>query len=116
MGSPGSRAAIFSLTRAITSTVLTPYRATTTPPTASWPPLTRAAARKASPTFTSATWRTKMGTPLSAPTTICSMSAGPSIRPSPRTTDHVPLPSTTFPPTLRLLRMTASTTAEREIR
>ena len=27
-------------------------------------------------------------------------------------TDHVPLASTTFPPTLRLLRITASTTAD----
>ena len=35
-----------------------------------------------------------------------------SISPRPRTTVHVPLASTTLPPTLRLLRMTASTTAE----
>ncbi len=71
-----------------------------------------AATRNASPTFTSATWRTKIGTPLSAPTTICSTSWGRSMRPSPRMTDHVPLPSTTLPPTLRLLFITASTTAE----
>src|SRR6266478_1516382 len=104
---------IFSFTRLMTPTVLTASRATTTPPTASWPPLTRAATRKASPTLTSATWRTKTGTPFSAPTTTCSRSLTLSISPRPLTTDHVPLASMTFPPTFRLLRKTASTTADR---
>ena len=114
-GRPASSAVILSFTRAMTSTVLTPYRATTTPPTASSPPLTSADTRKASPTLTSATCRMKIGTPFSAPITTCSRSPGLSTNPRPRITDQVPLPSITLPPTLRLLRMTASTTAERGI-
>jgi hypothetical protein len=54
----------------------------------------------------------KIGTPPSAPTTISSTSRMFSMRPRPRTTDQLPLASTTLPPTFRLLRRTASTTAE----
>jgi len=70
----------------------------------------------ASPMWIAATWRTKIGMPFSAPMTICSISLRRSMSPSPRMTVQVPFASTTLPPTLRLLRITASTTAENEIR
>src|SRR5678815_5877714 len=100
-----------ALTASITCLVLTPVRATTTPPTASRVPLTSDATRKAFPIWTSATCSTYTGTPFEAPTTIFLMSSTDAIRPTPRTINHAPFASRTLPPTLTLLSRTAATTA-----
>ena len=55
-----------ALTASMTSFVLTPVRATTTPPTASCVPFTSDATRKASPIWTFATCSTYTGTPFDA--------------------------------------------------
>ena len=100
-----------ALTASITCLVLTPVRATTTPPTASLRPLTSDATRKASPICTSATCSTYTGTPFDAPTTIFLTSSTDAISPTPRTISQAPFASSTLPPTFTLLSRTAATTA-----
>jgi hypothetical protein len=100
-----------AFTASMTSLVFTPVRATTTPPTASFDPLTNDATRNALPICTFAICSTYTGVPFDAPITIFRMSSTEAMSPTPRTINHAPFDSRTLPPTLRLLSRTAATTA-----
>ncbi len=101
-----------AFTRASTSLGFSPLRITMMPSTTSssssrptWP------TRGRSPSRTVATFFTRMGTPSTAVMMMFSMSATLLSRPMPRTTKAWPFFSITSPPTLMLLRVTASYTS-----
>ncbi len=74
-GNPGSISAIFALTLSIASSGFAPYLATTTPPTASAPPLSRPPRRVAGPNWILATSLRRIGTLFRTVTTLFSRSS-----------------------------------------
>ncbi len=82
LGKPGEISAILSLTLLIASSGFAPYLATTTPPTASAPPLSKPPLRVAGPKFTLATSLILIGTLLLTATTLSSRSSRFLIYPS----------------------------------
>ena len=110
LGSPGAISAILSLTAWMVAKGFAPYRAITTPPLTSAPPLSSRPLRVAGPRVTRATSLMRSGTLSFTATTACSRSSTERMYPRPRTRYSTWFTSMVLAPASRLLLRTACIT------